>query len=139
MKQLRDFALFWHQGRGQQSSGAWSPDFWCPFKLTNRFFCVGSRKMNFSFVPNVFMCPRYFLVLSEHCQHERVYTFKKTKNKKVGAPEFWCLGTKTLVPQMFLTAKCLIPKMLSDRKRVVQLKKRCQAQTVRTRLDSWTN
>ena len=50
------------------------------------------------------MCPWYFLVLSEHCQHERAYTFKKTKNKKVGAPEFWCLGTKTLVPQMFLTA-----------------------------------
>ena len=26
-----------------------------------------------------------------------------TRNNKVGAPEFWCLGTQILVPQMFLT------------------------------------
>ena len=30
------------------------------------------------------MCLRYFLVLLKHCQHERAYTSKITKNKKGG-------------------------------------------------------
>ena len=71
-------------------------------------FCVlisrmGFRNINFSFFLSVFMCSGHFLVLSEHCQHKCEYTIKKTPKKNVGAPEFWCPGTRTLVPPMFLT------------------------------------
>ena len=93
---------------GHQSSGARAPELWCPFKL-NRFFVLisrmGFRNINFSFFLSVFMCSWHFLVLSEHCQHKCENTIKKTPKKNVGAPEFWCPGTRTLVPPMFLTDK----------------------------------
>ena len=66
---------------------------------------IGFRNINFSFFLSVFMCSGHFLVLSEHCQHKCECTIKKTLKKNVGAPEFWCPGTRTLVPPMFLTAK----------------------------------
>ena len=78
-----------------------------PFQVENRFFVLissmGFRNFNFSFFLSVFMCSGHFLVLSEHCQHKCEYTIKKTLKKNVGAPEFWCPGTRTMVPPMFLT------------------------------------
>ena len=78
-----------------------------PFQVENRFFVLisrmGFRNINFSFFLSVFMCSWHFLVLSEHCQHKCENTIKKTPKKNVGAPEFWCPGTRTLVPPMFLT------------------------------------
>ena len=76
-------------------------------QVDNRFFIViprmGIRNINFSFFLSVFMCSWHFLVLSEHCQHKSEIILKKTPKKNVGAPEFWCPGTRTLVPPMFLT------------------------------------
>ena len=91
-----------------------APEFWCPgtrtlvpFPAENRFFVLisrmGIRNINFSFFLSVFICSWHFLVLLEHCQHKFENTIKKTPKKNVGAPEFWCPGTRTLVPPMFLT------------------------------------
>ena len=91
-----------------------APEFWCPgtrtlvpFQVDNRFFVLiskmGFRNINLSFFPSVFMCSRHFLFLLEHCQHKWEYTIKKTPKKNGGAPKFWCPGTRTLVPPMFLT------------------------------------
>ena len=91
-----------------------APEYWCPgtrtlvpFQVENRFFVLiprmGFRNINFFFSLSVFMCSGHFLVLSEHCQYKCEYTIKKTLKKNVGAPEFWCPGTRTLVPPMFLT------------------------------------
>ena len=92
---------------GHQKSGAWAPEVWCPFKLTNRFFVLisrmGFRTLNFSCLPSVFMCSTQNLVLSEHGEHEWACSDEKTRKKWVGAPEFWCPGTRTLVPAIFLT------------------------------------
>ena len=43
-----------------------------------------------------------------HCYKLRhfsfqIFTIKKTPKKNGGAPKFWCPGTRTLVPPMFLT------------------------------------
>ena len=99
---------------GDFLDGVGAPKFWCPgtrtlvpFQVENRFFVLisrmGFRNINFSFFLSVFMCSGHFLVLSEHCQHKCENTIKKTPKKNVGAPEFWCPGTRTLVPPMFLT------------------------------------
>ena len=101
-----------HQEIPQKNEGA--PEFWCPgtrtlvpFPAENRFFVLisrmGIRNINFSFFLSVFICSWHFLVLLEHCQHKFENTIKKTPKKNVGAPEFWCPGTRTLVPPMFLT------------------------------------
>ena len=51
-----------------------APKFWCPSKLTNRFFVLisrmGFRTMNFSGFPSVYMCFMQNLVILEHCQHD---------------------------------------------------------------------
>ena len=103
-----------HQEIPPKNEGA--PEFWCPgtrtlvpFPAENRFFVLisrmGIRNINFSFFLSVFICSWHFLVLLEHCQHKFENTIKKTPKKNVGAPEFWCPGTRTLVPPMFLTVK----------------------------------
>ena len=86
-----------------------APEFWCPgtrtlmpFQVDNWFFIVISRmdirNINLSFSPSVFMCSWHFLVKSEYCQQKlRIHNQEYTK-KIVGAPEFWCPGTRTLVP-----------------------------------------
>ena len=91
----------------QKNEGA--PEFWCPgtrtlmpFQVDNWFFIVISRmdirNINLSFFSSVFMCPWHFLVISEYCQQKlRIHNQENTK-KIVGAPEFWCPGTRTLVP-----------------------------------------
>ena len=70
---------------GHQKSGAWAPEVWCPFKLTNRFFVLisrmGFRALNFSCLPSVFMCSTQNLVLSEHGQHEWACSDEKTWKK----------------------------------------------------------
>ena len=62
-----------------------APEFWCPSKLTNRFFVLisrmGFRTMNFSCFPSVFMCSTQNLVLSEHGQHEWACNDQKTLKK----------------------------------------------------------
>ena len=78
---------------------------------------IGFRNINFSFFLSVFMCSGHFLVLSEHCQHKCENIIKKTPKKNVGAPEFWCPGTRTLVPPMFLTA-CRCLSLVSSAKNV---------------------
>ena len=91
-----------------------APEFWCPgtrslvpFQADQQFFVLisrmGFRVLNFSCLPSVFMCSTQNLVLSEHGEHEWACSDEKTRKKWVGAPEFWCLGTKTLVPAIFLT------------------------------------
>ena len=103
-----------HQEIPPKNEGA--PEFWCPgtrtlvpFPAENRFFVLisrmGIRNINFSFFLSVFICSWHFLVLLEHCQHKFENTIKKTPKKNVGAPKFWCPGTRTLVPPMFLTVR----------------------------------
>ena len=56
------------------------------------------RNINLSFFSSVFKCSWHFLVISEYCKQKlRIHNQENTK-KIVGAPEFWCLGTRTLVP-----------------------------------------
>ena len=113
---LKNSTLY-HQEIPKKDGGA--PEFWCPgtrtlvpFPAENRFFVLisrmGIRNINFSFSLSVFICSRHFLVLMEHRQHKFENDIKKTPKKNVGAPEFWCPGTRTLVPPMFLTVNISI-------------------------------
>ena len=81
--------------RGHQSSGARAPEFWCPFKLSNSFFCfnlkTGHQKYELSCLPSVFMCFIRNLVILEHCQHEMSMHWWENTPNQVG-------GTRVLVP-----------------------------------------
>ena len=80
--------------KGHQSSGAllsWQLVFYC--RLEN-----GHQEYQFVFFPK---CIYVFLALSSYIRIRpaklRIHN-KENTNKIVGAPEFWCPGTKTLVP-----------------------------------------
>ena len=68
------------------------------------------QDFDFLFFLTVSRCPQYFLILSEHFQ--LVMKEKDLKKKGGGAPEFWCLGTRTLVPQMLLTVIKIIISLI---------------------------
>ena len=90
---------------------AGAPELLCLFMLTNRFLFSyrewASGISLYLFLLSVFMCSWHCLILSEHCQLKWEYATKKMQQKIVGAPEFWCLGTRTLVPPIFLTVYLL--------------------------------
>ena len=73
-----------------------------PLQEYKKFFVLISRTsiriLIVFFFLTVSMCLRYFLILSVHCQHKQVRNKGKRPQKKVGAPEFWCLGTRVVVP-----------------------------------------
>ena len=65
-----------------------------PLQEYQPFFCLNlknqHKEFDFLFFLNVSMCPWYFLILSEHCQHKQARNKGKRPQKKGGAPEFWC-------------------------------------------------
>ena len=72
-----------------------------PEPLSNRAGSSSLRRfrtMNFSCLPSVYMCFMQNLVILEHCQHKMSMHWWENPPKKMGAPEFWCPGTRSLVP-----------------------------------------
>ena len=51
-----------------------------------------------SCLPSVYMCFTQNLVILEHCQQTMSTDWSENPPRNVGAPEFWCPGTKSLVP-----------------------------------------
>ena len=80
----------------------WGTSVLVPLQERKKFFCFNLKNQHQDFdclfFLTVSMCPRYFLTLSEHCQHKQARNKGKRPQKKVGAPEIWCLGTRVLVP-----------------------------------------
>ena len=73
-------------------------EFWCP---GNRYFIVISRmgisNINLSF-SQVYLCFPDFSWFYQNTVSINEDTQPKNTEKIVGAPEFWCPGTRTLVP-----------------------------------------
>ena len=87
--------------KGHQSSGTWAPKPWCP-NFVGVFLLIKVRALikpeNIEST-EIHWKPVRIVRLSDPLQKRAVLKWHQKKTpKKVGAPEFWCLGTRVLVP-----------------------------------------
>ena len=87
--------------KGHQGSGTWAPKLWCP-NFVGVFLLIKVRaliKPDNIESTEIHWKPVRIVRLSDPLQKRVVLKWHQKKTpKKVGAPEFWCLGTRALVP-----------------------------------------
>ena len=90
----------------QQTGKFGAPKLWCPWHQNS-----GAPTFFWGLFPllRACLCWQCSDKIRKYRGHIETVIKEKDPEKKGGAPEFWRLGTRTLVPQMFLTDfMCLV-------------------------------
>ena len=84
-----------------QNSGAWTPELWCPYLIfvavlsMHIYSCWQCLKKKKTVSANTLLCKT--LLFCSNLHNMSVHWWENPP-KKMGAPEFWCPGTRLLVP-----------------------------------------